>query len=186
MSQNGSQISNSKLFKFFIIFFKLSGSIFFVYPLKDFKISKLLFCLFFVQLFFHIWFYYERYIDFRDDMVKNSEIINGLVLFYALYDPFVKFISLFYALISQKRIFNLFKNIESFNIKILRITSIIYDNHKQFLVLILFDGALTFYTLEGDIIDTLGDFLLYAPLLFYIFIVFIVTQRLESLENFLL
>jgi len=160
MSQNGSQISNSKLFKFFIIFFKLSGLIFFEYPLKDFKISKFLFCLFFVHFFFHIWFYYIRYIDFKDDMMKNSEIINGLVLFYVLYVPFVKFVSLFYTLISQKRIFNLFKNIESFNTKILKITSNIYDNHIPFLVLILFDAALTYYTLDSDIMYAFGDFII--------------------------
>ena len=118
-------------------------------------------------------------------MLKNTEIMNGLITFYALYDPFVKFTSLSYTLISQKHIYNLFKSIEILNTKIHKLSSNVNDNSGKVLVLILFDILLTYYTLEGDLLDSLIDFLLYSPLHFYIFVVNAVTQRLEALENLL-
>lgn len=183
MVESRTQISNSKLFELFIHFFKFSGLIFFVYPLKYFKISKCCLLLFFVQFFIHVWFYYDRYVEFKDEMLKNTEIMNMLILFYALYDPFVKFTNMFYSFLTQRRIFKLFKNIELFNAKVHKVNPNINDSHIRFLILVLIDLSLTFYTLEGNFIDTFGDFLLYTPLFFYIFIVFIITQRLEDLEH---
>lgn len=183
MVVNTSQISNSKLFDFFIYFFKFSGSIFFVYPLNDFRISKCLLFIFVIQFSLHVWFYYDRYDEFKEEMLRNSEIINGLILFYALYDPFVKFSNMFYTFFTQKRIFKIFKSLESFNGKVIKVNPSFNDSHIQFLVLVLLDLALTFYVLEGNFIDIFGDFLLYVPLFFYIFIVFIITQRLEDLEH---
>ncbi|CAG9803044.1 unnamed protein product [Chironomus riparius] len=53
----------------------------------------------------------------------------------------------------------------------------------MFIILILFDASATFYTLEGDFLDSFVDFILYSPIFFYIFIVLVVTLRLEALEN---
>jgi hypothetical protein len=178
-------ISNSRAAKIFIEFFKLSSLIIFKYPHKKFEISKIGIVLFSLNVIFCFWSYYGRFLEYKEQNLASSKILDSVILLYALLDPTLKVLSLLILLFSQKSIFKMLKNIEELNNKILEINSIILDNNIWFLIIFSIDVLLTFCEYGEAFVASMAEISFYIPMHFSTFIMLLIIKRLQSLENIL-
>ncbi|KAL7030139.1 hypothetical protein ACKWTF_006543 [Chironomus riparius] len=179
------RISNSRVVIIFIGVFKFCGLIIFEYPLKSFKISKIGLILILLNIILSSLYYYDRFVQFKEENLVNTKVLSSVIFFFAALDPTVKLLSLSILFFSQKHIFNIFKNIKVFNYKLLQISSFILDKHIWFPISFLIDVLLTLYEYGGWEIGLICETLLYMPMHFSILIILLIIKRLQSLEDVL-
>ncbi|KAL7030137.1 hypothetical protein ACKWTF_006541 [Chironomus riparius] len=172
------KLSNSTVVKIF----KTSGLILFEYQQKTFKISKLGLILFSINIFLSSLYYYERLLEIKIEILVNKTVLSSVIFFYAALDPIVNFLSQFFVLISQRRIFKMFKKIEDFDLKLLEISSFNKDKNILFPILFMTDAIFGFYEYGNNYAGFIFDNLLYVPSQFSIFFILKITQQLQNVE----
>ena len=138
-----------------------------------------------LNIFFSVLYYYKRFLEFKEENLVNTRVLSSVIFFFAALDPTVKFLSLSILLFSQKRIYNIFKSIEVFNDKLLKISPYILDKHNWFLILFLIDISLTFYEYGELTFGFISEILIYMPMHFSMLIILLIIQKLQTLENIL-
>jgi len=173
---------NSKLFRIFMQTFKLCNLIVFVYPSEKFRISKFGVALSILNILLNIWYHFQVEFELFDYLASPGKLLGNLFVFFILFGAFVKIILLTIVFSTQKRFYNMLKQIEKFVLKCLEINSKITFNFYILGVIFLIDLSLICW-IYGINKQTYFNILFEVPRFFYILIVFITMQCIEGIED---
>lgn len=177
-----NSILNSKFFRLVIKVLKFCNLIIFIYPSDKFKISKICVGLSILNILLNIWYHLQVVFELFDFLVSPTKVLNGLFLFYVAYGAFAKFVLLAIVFSTQKRFYNLLKMVENFVLKCLKFNFKLTYNFYKVTIIIVVDLVLLFWLYEVNK-QTFFYALFEIPRSFYILIVFIIIQCLQSIEN---